>query len=442
MRRMMSEKKGGSYQFKDFLVSAPRRQGKTELIFARTKVGLVLTGERMIYSSVTISSAQLLFNKLADWVNNDDQLKSLATIYRGKGSESISIPGGGSIRFIARNNNASRGDGCDLIIFDEAQALTDDDFAAMDPLMADSPNPQAIFFGTPAVEKQIATSKFASLRKQVLANDDKFAYLAEWSADPSADFSAPETWAQANPAYNIRNVTEENLQRAYLRNSRQKFAIERLGVWGDVMHQTLVDQALWDALATTDPTPDPVVLAVDVSPDSGGDQTASVSLVGVRSDGLPQVEVVKNARGSQWVQPFVRDFCKKYKCPVVIDVGGYAAADIAPLKAAGVQVLETSTQHVKQASQNFLNTIQLGSLKHYDQVVLNTAVMGASKRRIGEGFGFSPASDAVDITPLVSASLAVFGVSLLEVKKINTPDKRQKISTGYHSLSRLRNRRY
>lgn len=419
---MLSERADGRYQYKDVLLSTPRRQGKSELLFARCKVALLLTNERAVISSISLKDSRMMFNRLKRWIEADIELSARATIDSGKGSELIEFDTGGRLRFVARTDSAARGEGCDLLIFDEAQKLDSEVFGAMDPLLADSTNPQAVFFGTPTLDKDIGNSKFASLREVALAKALKSGLYLEWSADPSSDPAEESTWAQGNPAYGIRGVDRENMARAYAVNSAQEFATERLGIWGTVMHRRLIEEDFWNSLATFDPAPDPLVLALDISPEnSSGEQTSSVSLVTMRPDGKPQIEVLKNSRGTQWVRDFLLRASQKFAVPVVIDSGSEAAGHILPLQQEKVQVLEVRTQEHKAACAHFLATSLSNGLRHFDQVELNLAIAGAVKRKIGDGFGFSPVSPTVDVTPLISCALALYGLSMIEVRKQRQP---------------------
>lgn len=68
-----------------------------------------------------------------------------------------------------------------------------------------------------------------------------------------------------------------------------------------------------------------------------------------------------------------------------------------------------TTQDAAQACTQFYNAAVDGALRHMDQVELNTALRGATKRELAASWAWDRKNATVDITPLVSATNALWG---------------------------------
>ena len=75
--------------------------------------------------------------------------KYVKDIKTALGREQIILTSGARIKFLARTRNGGRGQHGDLLIFDEAQELDDDQQASFLPALSASQNPQTVYVGTP-----------------------------------------------------------------------------------------------------------------------------------------------------------------------------------------------------------------------------------------------------------------------------------------------------
>jgi hypothetical protein len=103
---------------------------------------------------------------------------------------------------------------------------------------------------------------------------------------------------------------------------------------------------------------------------------------------------------------------------VVVDEYSPAAALIDDLRKAGVTVTVTRTRDMTAACGQFYDSAMTGQLRHIDQPVLNLALAAARRRAVGTGgaWAWHRLNTESDITPLVSASLALWGVSAAGIK--------------------------
>jgi len=102
---------------------------------------------------------------------------------------------------------------------------------------------------------------------------------------------------------------------------------------------------------------------------------------------------------------------------VLIDGVGHAASLIEPLRAEGIQVTVTGSRHMRQACGLFYDSAFSGKLRHLNQVGLNVAVSAVRKRKLEGGFAWQRKDPDADITPVVAATLALYGLTAQDVKK-------------------------
>jgi hypothetical protein len=157
-----------------------------------------------------------------------------------------------------------------------------------------------------------------------------------------------------------------------------------------------------------------VAFAVDVSPDRS---TASICAATFTADGLPYVDVVDNREGPDWAVTKVVEMCSRHDVrAVVIDAAGPSASLVDELGRRGVVVTVTTARQMSAACGGFFDAVMAGRLRHLDQTLLNTASSVARRRQIGDtGWGWSRKDSVSDITPLTTATLALWGLTSSEV---------------------------
>ncbi len=397
-----------------------RQQGKSELLLMRTLYALIVGNERVLYSAHAVRSGQRMFMKLLDFFDNRRLYPKLArsvdTIRRANGSEAIVMRNGGSFELLARSRQSGRGFTADVLVLDEAQALTEPEMSALLPTISVSPNPQLIMTGTPPAESSEG-EQFARMRAAGLTGEDPRLCWLEWSCDPGTDLDDVGAWRQANPALGIRlELSTVRDERAVLDD--ETFARERLGIWGSTRAHRVIPSESWQDCAAADLVAGggDVALAIDVAP---GRDSTSIVAAGTTAVGSPFVDVIESRRGApEWVLAKVAELVKRHPVRAVV-VDGVSAAStlIDPLEQAGVPVTVTNAGQMAKACGGFFDAVMCGRLRHMDQPLLNLALSVARKRAIGDSaWGWSRKDSGSDITPLVAATLALWALSSSEIK--------------------------
>ncbi|MFF5793689.1 hypothetical protein ACFY5D_16710 [Paeniglutamicibacter sp. NPDC012692] len=426
--------KDGKLSHKVAATSIPRRAGKSWLIEARVFFGIVALGESVIVTTHHLTTTTELFNRLTSYFENDQypELKAMVkVIRRANGQLAIELVNGGKVRFIARTKSGGRGMAADLLIVDEAQHYSEESSSALIPIISSGPrsDSQQILAGTPEVSGGDATI-FKGVRTKALASELGKGCYHEWSMADGDDTNDPLVWAKANPSLGIR-LSVDDVEAELSSMSETNFAVERLGSWSTKALVAVIDQKTW--LGLIDQESKIVsghVLAVDVNPNR---TDSTIAIAGIRADGLYHVEIVAHqTSGVGWVVPSVLKVAelKGIKSVVIDNVGPAASIAEALSRNKSLKVVTTGTQDVTNACAQFYDAVQDGTLRHISQPALNMAVANGRKRRIRDAWGWNRATATSDITPLVAATLALWGVNTSKVRKAktgSTTNKRKRI---------------
>lgn len=429
LRAGLSENEAGDWAASRVCQTVSRQNGKSEILTARELAGLVLFKEELlVHSAHLLSTALEGFLRIKEYFENYDDLRRMVKkIREGNSEQSIEMRHGGRLLFKARARAAGRGLSPDVLLLDEAQILPERLWAALLFAMSARPNAQAWLAGTPPSPEDDgeALTRLRSVARG--GQDDRLAWL-EWAADATDDFTDPAIWAKTNPAFGVR-VTAETVADELASTDRWTFARERLGIWPDTGREPVITPIAWSACATAaPPTEGPVAYAVDMSPD----RTTAAIAAARRTPELVHVEVIEHrpvTSGTGWITAWLTARTQR-GVAVVIDAMSPAAALVPALTEAGVKVTLTGTRQMIDACGGFYDAVMASALSHFDQEPLNAALAGAQRRYIGQEGGWGWNRRSADITPLVAATLAHYGV---------TTSKRatRQVATG---RSELRNR--
>ena len=430
----------------------PRQNGKGAFTEAIELGGLFLFGDQMImHSAHLFKTAKQSFQRIVDIINGSDWLTARVNkITRARGDEEIELTkkaGGGRLLYFSRSHGAGRGFTGDKTVFDEAAYLTIEQYQAATPTLATVPNPQIIYTGTPPDEDvgpMPADSMMPSVRKRGHDGEDRIS-LHEWSPAEGFNRNDPDVWAQCNPSLGIRIqpwFLAKQLNNFTAAGKPGKFDTEHLGLWpADAGSQwQVISEADWLALLDDgSQAKDPLVFAVDVTPERSH---GSIAAVGLRPDGELHGEVVDHASGTSWLAGRIAELNTKWKPAAwVIDPGGAAGFLVGQL-GDGLPLVTMTTRQVGQAYGMFRSATssdEQGDAPESSEVLtgappegdglsdeafvvpqihvrpgrhgaaLSSAVEGASTRRVGDGTSWDRKTSTVVISPLVALTNALFG---------------------------------
>jgi len=423
LKASLGELPGGRWATPEVGLVVPRQNGKGAVLEARELAGLFLFGESILHTSHEFKTSMDHFRRLERLIKNTPDLHRKVEAYpRAPGTEGIVMRDGRALRFMARTKGSGRGFPADVVVLDEAFALTDEQNAALLPTMSSRPNPQTWYTSSPPLDGITGEPLFA-LRARGESGDGHLAWF-DWGADIGVDPDDRETWWATNPAMGYR-ITEESMARLRASMSAEAFSRECLGVWpkNKAEQWLVVPKTDWEKATDARSVPvDPVAFAVTVSTDR---QWANIGAAGARADGLLHVELMDRRPGTAWVVERLVELVGRWRpCALVIDAGGPAGSLVAPAEEAGLELVKPTARDVVAAAGAFYDGISgtraphpetgvLGPdpkvIRHRSQGELTAAVAGATRRPLGTAWAWDQMASAVDITPLIAVSNALWG---------------------------------
>lgn len=414
-------------------VAIPRQNGKNGALEAYELFTTVVLGRKVLHTAHETKTSRKAFVRLCRFFETNDELSArVESIRKVNGQEHIMLTNGGSVEFIARSKSSGRGFTVDTLVLDEAQELPVEAMEALLPTISSAPSgdSQTIMLGTPPGPGNDG-EMFTRWHDAAHEDADPGLSWMEWSADAAeggpVDLDDPETWERANPALGGRMSIDVVLgERATFPD--QSFARERLGMWATEESERVLPLAQWEACSNPNLVDDggEVALAIDVNP---ARDCSSIAAAGSAVDGTPFVDVIETRRGTpEWLLERVSSICSRQPVrAVLIDGKGPAASLIDPLKRRKVKVSVTGAGNMAAAVAEFYDAVMAERLIHLDQPGLNLAAAVARKRRLGDAWAWNRKDTESDITPLVAATLALFGHTYTGVKRPRPRNTNRKV---------------
>lgn len=404
----MGRDRAGHWVADSVLEIVPRQNGKTPPLFGRVLWGLLRGGERKaLWSAHEFKTASESFLDLQALCEHERMAQYRPKFTISNGKEGIRFAGGQRVLFVARSKTSGRGFGSDLLVLDEAFALTDHQMASLLPAMSARESPQAWYASSAPLEDSPVLRRLCLSGR---SGDAGRTVYVEWCAAPDDDPTDPQAWAKANPTFGDR-ISERAVLSELEKLDPADFARERLGVWHEEAVPSVFPRSIWRACADPVARPAkgaPTAIAIDVSPDR---RRASIGAAALLADGRILVQVLAAREGVSWVVDEVAALdALHHPGAVVVDGAGQSQTLIAPLEKAGVKVTRTNSADVVAACGAFSDRTLEARLAHLDQAELTAAIEGAKQRDLGDGWAWNRRSPKVDITPLVACTLAVHGI--------------------------------
>jgi phage terminase large subunit-like protein len=405
----------GQFAYNEFGLTVPRQSGKSTLILAKAVHRATATGffgprQKIVYTAQTRNKAREKWEE--DYAADLKASKTFGSRIKphfGNGNEHIRFTNGSRFGIEATTEKAGHGSTLDEAYIDEAFAQADNRLEqAFRPAMITRPNTQLAWVSTAGWldGSPFLSDKVRRGRDQVeMGVREGLAYF-EWSAPEDADIDDRAAWRMCMPALG-HTISEQAMaaELAAMSDNPNDFRRAYLNQWvlrDDPGSETVVDLGVWAQLEDIEQVrPTPVAFSVKVSHDR---KWSSIGLAGLRSDGLTHVQIVQAGRGTGWVVSRVAELVKEWKpVAVAITPTGPEGSLLAPLAAAGVDVLKVSTRDEAQACGLFVDAVHEHRLRHAGQPQVNASLGAARKRTTGDAYLFT----GDDIAPAQAVVLAL-----------------------------------
>lgn len=411
---MLARDERDRYVLRSIGISVPRQNGKSWVVRARCFYG-ALNGEKILYTCQHGDTSDQMFQELAQAFedeSNPELHDLLLAVRRTNGQQAIKLRNGGLIRFTTRTDSLARGKTYDVLIYDEAQELTEKQQAASLPAISAGAkhNPQTIYLGTPPNPDNIGTV-FLSLHEAVHSGKSKMGWI-EWGATEIGDVNDEARWYEFNPSMGIL------LDHAAVKGEAEQmqpdvFARERLGWWSPVGGKgiyALISKKWRDCEVASAPREGKLAFGVKFSHDS---LHAAVSWALADRDGPSYVELY-DVMGPSGGTVAISDMLLRNRDEIAcVCIDGKSGADALRRRMLDGGFPKTAlvmgTPAIVQAASSMLSDeVNAGTLSHIASPALDDSATGSLKRDVGrDGWGFADGPNSM-AAPIESASLALW----------------------------------
>lgn len=412
-RVILAKRKDGTYAADAVVISIPRQVGKTFLIGSIVfALAIIHPGLTVIWTAHRFKTARETFDAMRALAARKQMQPHVEKIATAAGNESILFRNGSRILFGARERGFGRGfTKVDVLIFDEAQILTQNAMDDMVPATNQSPNPLVILTGTPPKPSDPG-EVFTALREEALNGDATDVLYIEFSADPDGDPMDREQWKKANPSHPHRTPVRAMLRMLKLLGLAS-FIREGLGIWDGTSVIGAFGSGAWARCKTAEPPGDPAGLGISADIDQ-----VWLSLAAASGDEPRHLGSVLHVRVDEQQTEFVAEVKRiqdEHGIPVAIDAKGPASFLIPDLDEAGVTVTRASLDDIVQAHADIRVAVQTRTVVHGGYDDLNEAVDAAGWRKVGKRRVF--AARSAEISSLEAAALAAWSANKASVEE-------------------------
>jgi hypothetical protein len=435
----LGEKPDGKWSALTVGLCVGRQNGKNEVLLVRELFGLLVLGERGILHTAHLHKAvSTQFRRIKAVFESTPELKSrLRAANSSVGQQFIELTTGQRIEFATRQGSKTgRSLTLDLIVHDESMYISDTSMGAVMPTMAAQSlhgNIQTWFTGSApdADEPDHDGVPFARIRDTALKGSENI-FWAEWSVECEDRDRVPAEWlvdpvkiGEANPSLGIRMSVPWAIAESQ-QLSRRDYLRERFGItaWPDPSDEAgrVISREQWDALACQDESQriiGPRTFALDANVDN---TRGSIAVAGRRPDGATHVTIVEHRPFATWMVDRCGELSREIPgSEFVLDVRGPLAHLKDALEDAGLRLVEIDMAEYAEACVGFVGGVEKARIRYpFPQPELSEAIADARKQPMGDRWKWSRRkSSSGDVSPLVAASLAVWGAQVSRVPEVH-----------------------
>ena len=425
MELFLARDRRNRFACRTICISKPRQNGKSFGVRFYAIWCAAVEGRHVLFTAHRGKTVRKMFKFMRTFVlRTPDLAEKLLPgadgIYKAAGSEGIYFANGGMIEFATRTDGGARGETYDVIIFDEAQELTDEQYDAVVPttIASESGDPQKIYLGTPPGPKCQGTV-FRGYHDKAHGDNSDGVWWLEWAVyevpDMADHMAVLELVYVTNPAMGYRIKEDVMLDVIRAATSADGFAREFLGWWvsTSINVNAVITAKEWGACRIANPTKEgDVVYAVRFSADG---KTGVLAACHFQSGGVPFVYVVATRsldHGLGWFVDTLSENWRKAKA-IVIDGQSNAQTLYNRLGEAGVRkraLMLAKSSDATSAYSGFLNAVREGRVTHFGQPALDASATGTEKRLLNKsgGWGFQSTEQA-DATLVEACCWALWG---------------------------------
>lgn len=397
------------------VLSIPRQVGKTfllcGLLFA---LCLIFPGMTALWTAQQLRTAKETLRAMQGFARRKSVAPFIAYVRTANGEGEVGFVNGSRILFGARDQGFGLGMAdVDVLVFDEAQRLSDTALDDMLPTQNRAKNPLFFMVGTPPRPTDNG-EVFTRKRNEALSGESDDMVYVEFGADAELTPSDRIDWDQVaagNPSF-PEHTPRTAILRMWKNLGADSFWREGYGIWDDLSGGwKVLKSAQWRACESAESqiVGEPVFV-LDVSPMSSH---ACLLAAGLTADGRSHVEITSSGGvldyrpGVEWVAPLCRAIVATHGLLELWIVAGSAAEALVPdLEDVGVSVRVLPKADYASACVRFVQRVGAGQVVHLGQRELTAAAAAGAKRTASdEGLWiWGRGRSSADVAPLVAAT--------------------------------------
>jgi phage terminase large subunit-like protein len=396
------------------VVTIQRQAGKTTWLLGealeRCLFGPPGRPQRVWYTAQNGQYAREKWGELAEELTGPGS--PLRRHVRGKytnGTERLVFPNGSTFRPFPPTKDALHSMQSDLVIVDEAwkfDAVRGAELMqAIGPTQATRPGAQVVIVSTAGTADSTWLRSFVDRGR---GGDPAVTYL-EWGIADDVDPLDLDAVAAAHPAVG-RTITRAFLadQAGILAATPGEYARAYGNRWTTTL-EAVVPAPDWAAIRHRDAIP-----AVGVAPVVGVDVAVDRSAAALVAcwpdvDGVPVWEVLAHEPGVDWAAPRARAVHAATGAVVLADGGTGPASTVVDALGPQDWVRTLTPRELTTACAAALDAVTGRAVHHRGEQPLDAAAAGAARRTVGDGWVWGRRTSAADVSPLIAASVALFG---------------------------------
>lgn len=427
----------GKFRFRTILVLVARQNGKTSIVEVKNLWKMFVLRTQILGTAQNLDLSEESWTNAVEMVEGIDELAGeIKHVDKTNGKKALRLTNGARWKVAAASRRGGRGFSGDDINLDELREHQNwESWGAVTKTTLARPNPQIWAYSNAGDDKSIVLNDLQAKGRAAVENPDagdKALALFEWSvpesvrctcnrqgADPHASDCAladVSNWAMANPALGY-TITEESLASALSTDPNEIFLTECLCQHVPSLNGGAIDPIQWANLRDVkSKRTGNVALAVDIAPQR---DYAAIGLYGLREeDGKGHAQLVDYRPGTDWIIARLVELVGGLD-PVAIAMGR-ATGDslVVELEKVGIvspedpekpgrgQLAITSASQMTAATGQIIDAVRQKTMHHIGQRELTAAVDGAKTRETGDTVAWSRKLAHVDISPLVTITLA------------------------------------
>lgn len=421
----------GRLAYSEMGLTVPRQSGKSTFVLAKSTHRASATGffgarQHLVYAAQTRVKAREKWEEdFCSALEASSAFRNRVRKHLANGNEHARFLNGSKFGLEAGTEKAGHGSTLDEAYIDEAFSQPDWRLEqAFGPAMITRANKLLAWIstagwlgGSPYLSDKVELGRLAVTEGRTRG----LAYF-EWSAPEDADPGDPAVWWGCMPALG-HTITEDAIRAEYekARDSGKLNEFKRayLNMWVPKVSasKVAVDPAGWERNA--DPASEiesRVAIGFAVAPDLS---QAAIAVAGRRADGLGHAELVDYRPGTGWLTGRIMELVRRWDpCAVTLNPSHTAASLEKDLIEAGLKVKPGPDDHRlhvvggrewAQACVALARGIENDDIRYLPAQPLDTAMWGATRRKLGESWAFASKTDDDEISPLNAITLARHG---------------------------------